>query len=243
MTDPRRPGRAVLAAGLTVLAVLVVLVGGVWPSQAYAADPPQLSMTVDDGQAAAQADGTSDYTVTVTNLGAKKVKDLVVTLRAPDGARIDSADDGTIKKGVASWTLDVRAGKSVEVGGSVAVPTSLPNDLLRFAVIACAAVSADDAPLVCASDSNLLPAGARAEQQQRELTPAAGAADRPGWLLPVAIGAVVLLAAGLVAALVLRDRRRRRSRLARQHARRPATTPQHLDGERSDASSFTHLRG
>ncbi len=241
MTDLRRPMVAVLTGAL---AAVVVTLGWVWPSSAYAADPPQLSMTVDDGQQTAEAKADSDYTVTVSNLGAKKIKDLVVTLRVPEGAEISSVDqDGTVKKGLATWSLDVGAGKTVELVGSVELPATLPADLLRFAVVACSATSAKDTPLVCASDSNLLPAGARVEQEQRDLAPAAAAAARPSWLLPVCAGAVLVLVGGAAAGLIVRDRRRRRARLARQHARRHPVAGGSTDEATDSAPELTHLRG
>jgi hypothetical protein len=109
----------------------------------------------------------------------------VVTQRIPDGAKVVSASESGKKKAkTVTWRIDVAAGKQAELRTRVALPESLPAELLRFAVTACASTSPKAAPLICASDSDLLPSGAKAEQQQ-EL---AASAARPWWLLPAAGG-------------------------------------------------------
>ena len=198
---------------ILALAVCVALglLGPVGPAEA-GAPAPQLSIAVDDGQTEARSGTTLHYTVTVTNLGTKPVRDLQVSQTAPAGTTLASVDsDGAKAKGAARWSLDVPAGKRVTVKTSVKVGTDLPAELLRLAAVACASTGPKAPPTVCASDSDQLPAGAAAEQQQRRLD-AAGVSGRPAWLLPVAgIALGALLIVGLAFwGFVVRGRRHSR---------------------------------
>ena len=180
---------------------VMVLTGLIWalPGAAQAAPtPPQLSIAVDDGRASAAPKDTLSYQVTVTNLGTRPVKDLIITQTIPDGADLTSTDPEASKKSqTLTWEVDIKPGKTASIRSAVAVGATLPDGLLRLATVACARTSAKAAPLVCASDSNQLPAGAVADEQRRELEETA--ADVEGWWpLP---GAMVL--AGVVLAMVI----------------------------------------
>jgi uncharacterized repeat protein (TIGR01451 family) len=197
----------------TVQAIAIPLVGlagllaatSAEPAQAEAkAKAPQLSITVDDGRTDAGAADSLRYTVTITNLGADRVRDLHLSQTVPAGSSFDSADHGgRVRKGTIGWTVDLGAGRTTTVTSSLAVDRDLPPELLRLATVACASTSATAAPVVCASDSDLLPAGASAEVQQRQLDEAGVGAARPAWVLPAGLGSGALL---LVAALVLGGR-------------------------------------
>ena len=111
--------------------------------------------------------------ITVTNLGTSKVRDLVITQSVPAGATFVSADDrGVHRAGTVTWKLTLKATKKVILHASMTVATT-PAELLRLATVACAQISTTGAPLVCASDSDQLPAGAVAESAQQ-------AAEQPG---------------------------------------------------------------
>ena len=213
MRTAPRPRYLFPALALAVCTALGVL-GPVAPARAEVATP-QLSITVDDGQVEARSGTTLRYAITVKNLGTKAVRDLQVSQTVPSGATLTSVgSDGSKAKGAARWSLDVGAGRSVTVRTSVKVGADLPPDLLRLAAVACASTGPKAPPTVCASDSDQLPAGAAAEQQQRRLD-AAGVAGRPAWLVPAALGLGVVLLVGLgVGGWVVRGRRRH----ARRHA-------------------------
>jgi hypothetical protein len=76
-----------------------------------------------------------------------------------------------------------------------------PKSLLRLATVACALTSETGAPVVCASDSDLLPAGAAAEQAT-----AAPANSATTWWF---IGGLGILIAALAGAALIVIRRRR----------------------------------
>jgi uncharacterized repeat protein (TIGR01451 family) len=185
---------------------LLGLLGATSPAEAAA--PPQLSIGVDDGQTDARTGSTLRYVVTVTNLGTSTVRHLAVSQTVPPGTTLGPVRDGGTKaKGAVRWTLDVPAGKSVTLRTSVEVGQDLAPDELRLATVACASTTPRAAPLVCASDSDQLPAGATAAEDQRHLE-AAATGGRPAWLLPTGVAAGGLLLVGaLVATGILRRRR------------------------------------
>ena len=204
MSQKKLRTAAVAAAGL-----FAVVAGWAGPAGTAEAAPLQLSIAIDDGRTTADPAQKLDYVVTVSNLGTAKTKDLVVTVSVPQSAELVSSDGATRKGNTVSWKVDVAPGKTVTKKTRVAVATKPPADLLRFAVIACAAASAKAPPVVCAADSDQLPAGAAAEKTRSQLeTPAA--ASRPAWLVPSAVGAGGLVVVGLAGLLIRSVVRRRR---------------------------------
>lgn len=203
MTLSPRPTR-LRAPQLLVGGIALTFLGLLPAAPAHAA-APQLSVAIDDGQSQVRSGDTTRYTLTVTNLGGKAVRDLHVTQTVPSGSEVSAVGhDGAERKGTLRWSLNVPAGRSVTVTSSLRVAEDLPPDLFRLATVACAATSPDAAPIVCASDSDELPAGAAALQQQPDAPAAVG---RPVWLLPSVLGTGVL-AVALAVALVLARRRR-----------------------------------
>lgn len=211
-----RTRRTVPALVVPLVGVAGLLAGGSAQPARAETRPPQLSITVDDGRTDAKAGDELRYAVTVTNLGGKRVEDLRVTQTVPAGAELGSADrDGRASKGTVAWTVDVGPGRSTTLTTSLTLAGELPPDLLRLATVGCASTSAKAPPVVCASDSDELPAGAAAAAQQRELAPAAAA--RPAWVLPAAAGSAGLVAAtGLGAWLTGRRRGRPHGRSSRR---------------------------
>jgi len=192
-------------AAVLIAAALLTL-GGTGAAQADTSDP-QLSIAVDNGSTAAKSGDELGYTITVTNLGTRKVKGLQVSQTVPAGVSVVSADaDGDETKGKISWKVDLAAADKIIMHTTMALG-STPDSALRLATVACAQVSAKGPALVCASDSDQLPAGAAVERAEADAVPAAD-----GWLdgrAPWYAGgaAVAVLAAG-GAALVVRRRHR-----------------------------------
>jgi uncharacterized repeat protein (TIGR01451 family) len=201
------------------------------PSRSTGRSAPQLSISIDNGKTAVSPGDTLRYTLTIRNVGSTDVHGLVVTQTIPGGSSLRSADaKGTLRSGTVSWKADVKAASAITFHTTVAVRDP-PKDLLRLATVACAALSAKDAPLVCASHSDLLPAGAvsqGAEPTSGEApgSAAAGASALPGasasaaassapaadrsrpiWWL-IGGGAVVLIIAAVGVLLLRRGRQR-----------------------------------
>lgn len=161
----------------TVVAALAVSAGvaisTLSPLAAGAAPAaPQLSIAVANQKETTTGGASLDYTVTVTNLGGKAVKDLVVSQTVPVGATLDKTDGkgkATSDAGSVEWTLDLPAAGTKTFHTSMTLSKTMPDELLRLATVACAKSSPKAAALVCASDSDQLPAGAAAEEAKKAM--------------------------------------------------------------------------
>jgi uncharacterized repeat protein (TIGR01451 family) len=191
-------------AAVLLCAAVLLLSGNA--ATAYADTPdPQLSIAVDNGSASAKSGDELRYTITVTNLGTQKVKGLRVNQTVPTGASVVSADEGGDEgKGKISWKVDLAAAQKVTMHTSLSLGAT-PGSALRLATVACAQVSAKGPALVCASDSDQLPAGAAAEAAQAPAPPSSGWLDgRTPWYLGGGAALVLVLVGALL--LVLRHR-------------------------------------
>lgn len=208
-----RTSRTSRSARLSAALAALVLTGLVCasPSAAEAApEVPQLSIAVDDARPSAAPSDELVYKVSVTNLGTRPVKGLIITQTIPDGAALRSTDprssgnDRTV-----SWSVDVGPGKKAATATTVTVAKTLPDGLLRLATVACARTTTKGAPLVCASDSDQLPAGAAADTQRQELEQR-GVGHQGWWPLPAApvLGGLVLATVAAILLLLLRRRGR-----------------------------------
>jgi uncharacterized repeat protein (TIGR01451 family) len=167
---------------------------------------PQLSIAVDNGHTTAAAGDTLTYTISVQNLGTTDVADLHVTQSMPAGLKFTSADSaGKPKAGGVNWTLDLKAAGHTKVHSTMTVMDT-PPELLRMATVACASTSAGDPPIVCASHSDQLPAGA-AEEAASARSAAPGSDGLNPWYLALGLCLVV---AALVVVLIIRRRRAQR---------------------------------
>ena len=169
-----------------------------------AARGPQLSIAVDDGRTSTAAGDKLTYTITIRNLGTTGVTGLGVTQSVPDGQKFLSADPAaTAKAGRVSWRRDLKVAGTATVHTTMSV-SATPKELLRLATVACASMTASKPPLVCASDSDQLPAGASAQAAAAKA--ASSSTDQPWWYLASGIGGIGLIVAAL-AALMTRRRR------------------------------------
>ncbi|MGV9775709.1 hypothetical protein [Streptosporangium sp. NPDC003464] len=170
---------------------------------------PTLSISVDNGRTSARQGDRLSYTVTVRNTGTTDADDLRLTQSLPAGLKLLSADrHGEAEPGRVVWTVDLKAGKDTAFHTTAEVQAT-PDDLLRLATVACASTEAADRPIVCATHSDELPAGAAAAAAAAHGA-AVPAALRP-WYLLAAAGTLILVAFGLRTGLLarLRDRCRR----------------------------------
>lgn len=206
MKDTTRPFppplRAACITFAVFLAVLVPMVAATSATAAEAPKPaPQLSIAVDDGRASTAAGDTLKSVITVRNLGTDDVVGLKITQSMSTGVTFGSADAaGIAKDGAIDWTVNVRAGGEAVLHSTMTVSPTAP-ELLRLATVACARSSTDTPPIVCASDSDQLPAGALAER------PTATPDDTVWWILA---GGVGLLGVAVVVTVLMRRRRTRR---------------------------------
>jgi uncharacterized repeat protein (TIGR01451 family) len=193
----RHAAGATLSVMLT--AMLAALLGG-GTAAAAPADAPQLSIAVDNGRTSADTGDSLVYTITVRNLGTDDLKGLTVTQSVPTGLEFGTADHGgRTTAGNVGWSLNLKAASEAIFTSTMTV-SATPAELLRLATVACASTSADGPPIVCASHSDQLPAGASAEAA------AAAPAPSPGLLQLYLMGgiAVVLIAVAVVVVVIRR---------------------------------------
>lgn len=193
-------------AGIGVAAIAAVLLPAVSAaSSRTVAGDPQLSISVDDGRDVAAVGDALQYTITVTNTGSEPVAGLVVTQSMPTGLVLISADSNALPgTGSLSWTTDLSGGQKATFASSMTVG-STDDSVLRLASVACAALTADGPPIVCAADSDLLPSGAAAAAQPVSSVPPDQIDSR--WY--VGAGSGVVIVAGLLVLLLLQRRRDR----------------------------------
>jgi uncharacterized repeat protein (TIGR01451 family) len=200
----QRLGVRVATVALGVVALSALSVG---PVSAEEPATPQLSISIDNATSSVQPGDELTYSVTIKNLGPEPVESLVVTQSLPPGLVFESADSqGTSTTELVTWTLTLEANSEAVLTSTTTVGTT-PETLLRLASVACARTSTDGPPVVCATDSDQLPAGAATEAGSDPI----GTADAPPPLLAmvwwIAGGALVILGTlGLL--LVARHRRR-----------------------------------
>lgn len=196
----------VFGCALAGLVLLPPLPAGAAPSPTPTAPAPQVQIAIDDGQPSAAVGQTLRYTVTVTNLGSASVADMLITQTVPAGTTVSpSAGTGPKPTRVTTaagqsrlqWPVTVGPGKTVTRHSALTL-TDAPETLLRLASVACLQAGAKAAPVVCASDSDLLPAGAAAAQSQPAAAPAAGASGVSPWWYAGGAAVVALLGAALL---------------------------------------------
>jgi uncharacterized repeat protein (TIGR01451 family)/LPXTG-motif cell wall-anchored protein len=208
--NPRSaPARRYRARGrLAALVVGLVLGGAALPAgPASAAVPaPVLSIAIDNGHTSTKAGETLKYTISVKNLGSAGVNGLRVSQTMPTGLTFVSAErGGTVEGKAVVWSVDLKASSALTLRTSMRVGTT-PDEVLRMATVACAGLSAKKAPIVCATHSDELPAGARATAATAARTARSTGTDGSTAVVWGGAGGLVLVVAGIVV-LVVRRRR------------------------------------
>ncbi len=183
---------------------------GAQPGTTGAAATPQLRIAIDDGHTTVAPGDQLAYTLTIENLGTTDVSALQVTQTVPTGLTFVSADaSGASRPGTVAWNVDLKASATATLHSAMAV-SATPPDLLRLASVACASASATGPPVVCATHSDQLPAGAAAAASAASTADAASTAavaneaSHTSWWL---LGLLLAIVCALVAAVVIFGRR------------------------------------
>jgi uncharacterized repeat protein (TIGR01451 family) len=165
---------------------------------------PGLRISIGDGRTMAQVGDRLTYTVLVQNSGAHRSPPLKITQTLPAGLRFVSASGhGVAKAGSVTWYADLPAGRKDTFRLQAQVTRSATRQS-RLAAVACAALADSHTPIVCAAHLDRLPGAPAAASGRRAATPAASTG--PGY----AVGALAVLAVGVLAIAGLRVRVRRR---------------------------------
>ncbi len=167
------------------------------------ASVPSLMIGVSDGRTAAKAGDQLTYVVRVRDGGTRSAPHLKITQTLSAGLEFLSASPhGTAANGQVAWYAGIPAG-GTQAFRVVARVTRPPARLLRLAAVACAAADGSSRPIVCAAHLDRLPATAAAS------APGGAGPSRPV-LLASAVAVLVVLAAGVLAAIAFRRLRLRR---------------------------------
>ncbi|MFJ6197287.1 hypothetical protein [Micromonospora sp. NPDC092111] len=207
---PSSPALAITMAAWTIVAPAIVLPASTSsaapkPSASVDAKQPLLSIGVDNGRTEVTVGDQLTYQTKIRNVGATDAKQLEISQSLPVGLRLVTAKDhGKATDGSVTWRIDLKAGQESTLT-TVAEVTETPDELLRLATVACATAKGGEKPLVCATHSDLLPAGAAAARVAQPTT------NRIWYGLAGGIAALVAL--GLVAAFRIRRRLQKRSAL------------------------------
>jgi uncharacterized repeat protein (TIGR01451 family) len=209
--------RPALRAAQALAAALVVSAGLLAASVPPPADPapadpppaevtaPELSIAISDGTEAAASGDELSYTIDVENLGSSDVFDLTITQSVPEGLSFSSADNGgALEASTVSWSIELAAGQAASLGTTMTVGET-PAELLRLATVACALPAPADPPIVCASDSDILPAGVAAEEASESA--AEGSDDSTGWIVAAGVSGAAVIVVAVIVVLVVRRRR------------------------------------
>jgi len=140
--------RRLLAVAAAALAGAVAPVG----APASAAPAPLLAIAVDDGARQVEAGQAMHYKITLRNHGTAAVP-LTVTVDAPaalTGLAPDSS--GTVAGHTVRWQVTVPARGQSELLVAGGVAGTVPADLTRLALVACATLPDGKAPIVCGTD-------------------------------------------------------------------------------------------
>jgi hypothetical protein len=180
-----------------------------------ASAPLSLSVAVSDGRRAARPGDLLGYVVSVRDLGSAGAAWLTLTQTLPPAFRVRSAGGGAVRAGTVTWRFRPRPQASVSFRVSGLVGATPPR-LLRLDTIACVTARRAAKPIVCAVDSDALPAAASraanamASRGQRRVTAPAPAGHWARYALAAA-GLGVLVAAMVLARRWLAPRGRRGS--------------------------------
>jgi uncharacterized repeat protein (TIGR01451 family) len=179
------------------------------PSQTVDAEQPLLSIAIDNGRTSAAAGDELTYKITIRNLGTTEAERLEISQSLPAGLTFVSADNGgTAGAGRVTWPVDLKTGQEATFT-TVARLGQTPAELHRLARVACATADGAEKPLVCATHSDLLPAGAAARTGEKA-TP---------WLrYGLAAAALVVLVLAVTVLVRWSRRRRRQDRASRPDA-------------------------
>jgi uncharacterized repeat protein (TIGR01451 family) len=169
---------------------------GTKPRQTYA-----LRIGIDNGRTSVRAGDRLTYVTKVSNTGAAKTPDLLLTQTLVPGLKlISTAPKGVLSGDRITWNKALPTGGTGQFSVTVEVGR-LAGGQRRLAAVACASAKTDKRPIVCASHLDLL----RTTATEGSRTGIAGLLS--GWILWCAIaGAGALLGAG-----VMLFRRRRKS--------------------------------
>jgi uncharacterized repeat protein (TIGR01451 family) len=197
------------AVAVAIGVAFITLAASSYPTSiAVGAGAPRLSIAVDNGRTTTAAGDVLEYSITIRNLDSTDVEGLAVTQTVPDGLRFESADaEGVLSDKSINWKTTLPAGgEAVHHSTMTVLDTSA--DLLRLATVACAHTAPQDVPIVCASHSDQLPAGAAAAEATRAVSAPTISSTLRWWYLTALAG---LFCAGVAAVLTVRRRRKRQA--------------------------------
>jgi len=149
--------RLLAVAAAAVAGAVAPMIGGA-PALAAPVAPapvaPLLAIAVDDGARQVEAGQAMHYKITLRNHGTAAVP-LTVTVDAPSAFTGPAPDSsGTVAGHTVRWQVTVPARGPAELRVAGRVAGTVPADLTRLALVACATLPDGKAPIVCGTDQD-----------------------------------------------------------------------------------------
>lgn len=139
-----------------------------------AAKKPALSIAISDGRQTARPGMLLTYAVQIHNIGRIGVPRLNVEQMIPPGLKLISVSRHGVRGAQqVRWQVNLPPGQAGTFR-VVARVGKTPRQILRLATVACASAGAHGRPIVCATDSDQLPAGAIAAAHVGQASPGRG---------------------------------------------------------------------
>jgi len=149
--------RLIAVAAAASAGAVVPMIGGA-PALAAPVAPapvaPLLAIAVDDGAGQVEAGQAMHYKITLHNHGTAPLP-LTVTIDAPSALTALAPDSsGTVADHTVRWQVTVPARGPAELRVAGRVAGTVPADLTRLALVACATLPDGKAPIVCGTDQD-----------------------------------------------------------------------------------------
>jgi uncharacterized repeat protein (TIGR01451 family) len=191
LTRVPRPASFLAGAAVATALAAVPAAHAAEPGPDAPERPYALNIAIGNGHQAVKRGDRLTYTIDVGNSGEGGTPSLLLSQTLPPGlAFVSATPEGQVSGDRITWRRKLPAGGSGRYR-VVARVDQVPAPARRLAVVACATIKADRRPLVCATDSDILPAAAPHEDHE------ASASGQSLWYVGAALALLLMASLGL----------------------------------------------